>query len=130
MKTYIIDTNAILRFILEDIPEQNLKVTKVLEKAEKHQVKVILPTQVIFEVEYVLDSVYKVSVTERYEILEELISTKYINLESENYRNHLISSIEISQFQNISLVDALLVILSKLNNAEILTFDKKILQQI
>jgi len=130
MKTYIIDTNAILRFILEDIPEQNLKVTKVLEKAERHEVKVILPTQVIFEVEYVLDSVYKVSVTERYEILEELISTKYINLESENYRNHLISSIEISQSQNISLVDALLVILSKLNNAEILTFDKKILQQI
>lgn len=128
MKTYIIDTNAILRLILDDIPEQYSVVFDVFSKAEKNQIKVILPIQIIFELEYVLDKIYKFSKFERYELLTSFLLTKYINLEHEEFRELFIKVLTIFRNKNISLVDAYILVLAKENKAKILTFDKNLLK--
>jgi len=49
-----IDANIVLRFFIKDILDQALKAKKIIEKEN-----LILNTEVIAEIIYVLESVYK-----------------------------------------------------------------------
>jgi predicted nucleic acid-binding protein len=59
MNSYLLDTSALLRFVLHDIPEQSDEVALFLEKAENHLCTVTIPTLTFFEATFVLTSVYK-----------------------------------------------------------------------
>ncbi len=50
----VVDANIILRYLLEDHPEMSIQAADILEKEE-----IFVPTEVIAEVVYVLEKVYR-----------------------------------------------------------------------
>lgn len=54
-----IDTNLLLRFLLDDLPEQSDAVDRLLNLAATGQIKLVTSALVIAEVVWVLASVYK-----------------------------------------------------------------------
>lgn len=52
----IVDANVVLRYLLNDIEDQAIIATNYLE-----QQKVDIPTEVIAEIVYVLEKVYKIN---------------------------------------------------------------------
>ena len=53
-KTWVIDANIILRAVLQDIPEQAIKVNALLSQAEAGELFLLIPEPVLSDVLYVL----------------------------------------------------------------------------
>lgn len=123
MKRTIADTNAFLRVLLNDIPNQKKAFELVLQKAQKNDIYLIVPQIVIFEIEFVLRSVYHVPKEEIIEKLQTLLPLDYIHIED---RNIFISALLFFQKENISFVDSFLLAKSQIQEAELFTFDKKL----
>ena len=112
-KTIILDANAILRYILDDIKEQADIVQEILLNEE-----ILILPEVIAEVIYVMYKIYKIP---RDNILE------YIN----NFLNDakcgnkiLINAVKTFGGRNFDFVDCLLFEYSKQKGYEVFTFDK------
>ena len=58
--SYLIDTNVLLRLLLNDDAPQARKAQALLDQAASRSDKVLLPDIVLCELEWVLDSVYQV----------------------------------------------------------------------
>lgn len=114
----IVDANVVLRYLLNDIKDQARIATNYLE-----QQKVNIPTEVIAEIVYVLEKVYKISRKEISSKLSSLIS--YSNIEIEN-KDVITESFKIYAQRKLDFVDSVLCAYKRIRNVEILTFDKKI----
>ncbi len=114
----IVDANVVLRYLLNDIKDQARIATNYLE-----QQKVNIPTEVIAEIVYVLEKVYKISRKEISSKLNSLIS--YSNIEIEN-KDVITESFKIYAQRKLDFVDSVLCAYKRIRNVEILTFDKKI----
>ena len=118
----LLDTNMILRFLLNDNEEMNAKVTEIIET---ESVKVT--TEVIAEVVYVLKSVYKL---DRNIIANAII--KFLNIPTVGSDNHAVIEAGLRKYSEVSLdfVDCLLIGYHTEQGYEICTFDKKLIKQI
>lgn len=114
----IVDANVVLRYLLNDIEDQARIATNYLE-----QHKVNIPTEVIAEIVYVLERVYKISRKEISSKLSSLIS--YPNIEIEN-KEVITESFKIYAQRKLDFVDSILCAYKTIRNVEIITFDKKI----
>ncbi|MFW5719643.1 MAG: PIN domain-containing protein [Candidatus Dojkabacteria bacterium] len=123
MKRYCIDTNAILRFILKDIPEQHTKTKELFEKASQGKVVIILLTEVIMELLYVLTKAYKLEKKSCVDIIVTLLEHRQIELA---YREKaaLMHILETYLRHNLDFVDILLYQDAKIHKAEIFSFDQ------
>ncbi len=123
MKIYFADTNVFLRFLLED----NLKFTKkagaYFTLAKKGQIKVVILSVIILEIEYVLRKVYSQSRQEITKQISSLIKSVYFEVED---RSLWLEVMELYSKVNIDMVDLLLFVKAKTNKAEVLTFDQKL----
>ena len=122
MRTIIIDTNSILRFLLDDIPEQNAEVQKLFRQAKKTNLEIIVSEIVIFEINFILEKYYRFRKEEIIEKLGIIVSSNYLNIES---RELFISALKLYRKNNISLVDCFLLVKAEIENAELFTFDDK-----
>ena len=122
MRTIIIDTNSILRFLLDDIPEQNAEVQKLFRQAKKTNLEIIVSEIVIFEIHFILEKYYLFRKEEIIEKLGIIVSSNYLNIES---RELFISALKLYRKNNISLVDCFLLVKAEIENAELFTFDDK-----
>jgi len=118
----LLDTNMILRFLLNDNAEMNAKVTEIIES---ESVKVT--NEVIAEVVYVLRSVYKM---ERNVIANAVMT--FLNISSVHSDNYTVLETGLSKYSEVSLdfVDCLLYAYHTVQGFDICTFDKKLLKQI
>ncbi len=118
----LLDTNMILRFLLNDNEEMNAKVTEIIET---ESVKVT--TEVIAEVVYVLKSVYKL---DRSIIANAII--KFLNVSTVESDNHAVIEAGLRKYSEVSLdfVDCLLIAYHTEQGYEICTFDKKLIKKI
>jgi len=118
----LLDTNMILRFLLNDNEEMNAKVTEIIET---ESVKVT--TEVIAEVVYVLKSVYKL---DRSIIANAII--KFLNVSTVESDNHAVIEAGLRKYSEVSLdfVDCLLIAYHTEQGYEICTFDKKLIKNI
>lgn len=114
----IVDANVVLRYLLNDIEDQARIATNYIE-----QHKVNIPTEVIAEIVYVLERVYKISRKEISSKLSSLIS--YPNIEIEN-KEVITESFKIYAQRKFDFVDSILCAYKTIRNVEIITFDKKI----
>lgn len=121
MKSVFIDTNAILRFLLNDIPQQKNIVENLLKQAKKGEIKLTVIQIVIFELDFILRKYYHFSKEEVIEKLESIVGTDYLNVESKEV---FIPALELYSNSVVSLVDCFLVCKAKNKNAQIFTFDK------
>lgn len=124
MKTILVDTNAFLRLLLNDIPKQKKEVENILNKAKRNEVILLVAQIVVFEIDYSLEKYYKFPKEIVIERLRSLISSKYLQVET---RDLFVSALELYSNANISFVDCFLLAKAEKEEAELFTFDQKLL---
>jgi predicted nucleic-acid-binding protein len=70
-----LDTNALVRLLIEDDRDQARKVRKIINLAEKNSIQVLILSEVLIETVWVLESVYRCNREELSQFLETLIFT-------------------------------------------------------
>jgi len=114
----IVDTNIILRYLLNDDEKLSSEAINILENNE-----IFIPTEIIVEVCYVLKKVYNIEKEKIFEVIKSLISMENINFENEK-------TIELAfktySENNLDIVDCLIYAYCKNENYDVKTFDKKL----
>lgn len=123
MKSFVVDTNAFLRLLLNDIPQQARQVEHLIRQAKKEEVKIIVPQIVIFEIEFVLRGYYNFEKQEIIEKLKVLLSSSYFAIESLSVFQE---AINLYEENNISLTDCFLIAKAEAEKADLFTFDQKL----
>jgi predicted nucleic-acid-binding protein len=120
-KKFYIDTNVFLRLFLEDNSKQLKLAQEILEEARAGKVSLKVVPQVLFEVSYVLSSVYKYSREETSYILSAIVKTDYLDIER---RDVFLVALDVYEFEDVDLVDAYLFFISILDGATVFSFGK------
>lgn len=121
MQIFLVDTNALLRFLLKDIPKQSAKVRKLFQQAKQNKVRVIIPQQVIFEVEYALSKFYEYERDFIAEAIETIIDSLYLTVEGKEIFQ---AALPLYKIHKLSFVDCFLVSFAKSVDGRVFTFDK------
>ncbi len=116
-----IDSNVILRFILNDDPKLSPKAAKIFQKIEKENITVFLSQIILAEIVYVLLKVYKLK---RLDIKEKLLSIIAPDTISIKDKAILPFAFDIFVSKNVDFEDAFLVaLMEKRRIKEIYSFD-------
>jgi len=112
-KIIILDANAILRYIIDDIKEQADTVQEILQNEE-----VLILPEVIAEVIYVM--------TKYYNYPHDKVADRIIEFleDSDCTSQNLINAVKTFGGKNFDFVDCLLFEYSKQQGYEVFTFDK------
>lgn len=124
---YFIDTNYLLRLLLKDNQKQHDKVYSLFSQAiHDENIKLITSSLVIFEIEWVLASVYEMQKSLRIRYLKTLLSLDVLRIPEKDL---LLASLSLYEKYRISLEDCYFIAFAK-NNAikpeHFGTFDKKL----
>jgi predicted nucleic-acid-binding protein len=114
----IVDANIILKYLLNDAEELAAKATDIIENN-----KVLVPNEVIAEIVYVLEKVYKVKNDEISRTLKELF--QYDNLKVDDLEV-IETALELYGSRRFDFVDTLLYAYNRVRSYEVCTFDKKL----
>jgi len=115
----VLDTNLIIRFLLNDLPEQADKVEKLFSKAKPSSLEI--PDIVIAEIIYVLLSYYELDKNSVIDKIDLLIEFEKIKCNKKILKNAL----EAFKNHSISFVDAyLLAKVTAGENSRVYSFDK------
>ncbi len=114
----IADANVVLRYLLNDSEDLSEKAAEILENNV-----IFLPNEVIAEIVYVLEKVYKVERKNISSALMELF--EYGNIEITDIAL-IAESLEVYASRNLDFVDTLLYAYHKLGKHKVYTFDKKL----
>ena len=77
-----LDTNVIVRYLVQDDPVQARKASSFIENAEDTGVRILLSNAVLCEMVWVLDSAYEYSKQEIDSALEKLLLTRTFQFEA------------------------------------------------
>jgi predicted nucleic-acid-binding protein len=80
VKKAVIDTNLLVRYLVEDDLQKAKAVDNLLKKAEKNEIRIYVPSIVVAELVWVLESFYKMIKTEIAELIEAILSTPGIEV--------------------------------------------------
>lgn len=128
MKTYLLDTNAILRFFLNDLPIQHEETKRLLKSAKEGKVKVYTAEVTIFEVYFTLNSYYNLSKELIVRHLCILLKSSYVNAESKEL---FLEAFDLHiRLTGLSFVDCFLLAKARETKMEIFTFDKNLQKQL
>lgn len=119
-----LDTNILLRWLLDDVPEQTQLVDQLFSTGEKFHIADL----VFIEVAYVLEGVYEMSKTRVAENIRLIISNASFICNRKLFDMALPSYVKHSK---LSFADCCLVASAELNEAvPLLTFDRKLARQL
>lgn len=122
-----VDTNYFLRFFLNDVSPQYQKAKKIFQQGAKEEKKLFTNSVVFFEVYWVFTSAYKKSKKEVINILDKLLSLKFVQLEE---REILQKTLQTFAKTNLELEDCYhLAYAHKKKATAFATFDKKIIKK-
>lgn len=111
----LLDTNAVLRYLLKDIPEQFNAVLDAVENGAQTTV------EILNETEHVLSHVYKLS----REDISWFLHCLLLDIHVEN-KQAIRYALAVYNQTSLDFVDCVLIAYHKLFNSEILSFDKKL----
>lgn len=114
----IVDANILLRYLLDDDQSLASQAACVLEKGPVH-----LPFEVLAEVVYVMQGVYRVPREEISSTLELFITSHTV---STNNSSVLSEALKLYADKGMDFVDSLLCAYHRIDGHEIETFDKKL----
>ncbi len=117
-----IDSNVIIRFVLDDNPKLSPKAFQILKQIENGQIQVYLAPIILAEIVYVLLKVYLLEKAEIKDKILPIISLKNIKIE----RKEILPMVfEIFVTKNVDFEDAYLVALMRKKRAnKIYSFDR------
>ncbi len=114
----IIDTNIILRYLLNDNKELNKKAVEIVDNND-----IFIPTEVIVEMSYVLKKVYKVEKEKIFEAIEEMLSME--NVHFQNAETIRLAFKTYSE-KNFDIVDCMLYAYSENEHYDVKTLDERL----
>ncbi|AKM83357.1 hypothetical protein A2422_04075 [Candidatus Woesebacteria bacterium RIFOXYC1_FULL_31_51] len=123
MVEIIIDTNAILRFILKDVSTQHIEIYELIKKAKNKKLRIIIPEIVVFETYFTLKSYYEYEKETLLKVLESLLSANYLKIENKQI---FMEAVKIYRTSNLEFVDCYLVSNAKALNLNMFTFDSNL----
>lgn len=118
---YFVDTNVFLRFFLKDNNEQYKIAEKLLKKAKQRKLELWIIPQIIFEINYVLASVYKMKKAEAANFIKSILSWDYIRI---GQKRQIKEAILVYCNTTVDLIDIFLYILAKEKKCDVFSFDK------
>ena len=121
MKRVVVDTNAFLRFLLNDIPIQVKEVETLLKQAKSLQITAYVPQIVIFELNFILDKYYHFKKVEIIDKLKSIIQSSYLYVQDKTIFS---SALRIYEQNSISIADSFVIAWAKEKDADLFTFDK------
>ncbi len=121
-----LDTNALIRMLVEDDPDQAEAVQEMISRAEKSATQVLIVPEVLIETVWVLESVYHCSREEIFKFLETLTLSKTFSIS-----DHEAIRWAVRQFKKGGdFADLLIVSQTKVRQAKrLFSFDKKLQQR-
>lgn len=125
MKELVIDTNVILRLLLGDIPQQTKASQKIFKEIEEGKKKGIISFLVINELIWILEHFYQQKRKNYVPLLLKLLSLRKIKI-LETKKEFLLRVLEKMMESSLDFVDLYLAFLSKKENWQLKTFDKKL----
>ena len=118
-----LDTNVLVRMLIEDDEKQTRKVKKLIESVEKKDQQIIILNEVLIETVWVLESVYECTREEIYRFLETLMRTSiFVFSEPQVMRNAIYQFKKGGDFADLVIVMQALYHHAK----KIFSFDKKL----
>lgn len=118
-KTYLLDSNIILRYLLKDHEEYSNKASSLFLRIDKEEVTAEIPAFIIVECVHVLSKFYEIP---RTTITDKLIRLLNLNGIVNSDRSAIINALLHYQKTNIDFPDCLLTSLSS-SEKKILSFD-------
>lgn len=129
MKSLILDTNTILRFLIGDVPSQQKIASEIFKKIESKKIYGMISILVINETFWALEKFYDRKSTESVEIVRKILSLKNIKI-IESDKETILDILDIKIDLNIDFTDAYLLWIKNKEKYEISTFDKKLLKNL
>lgn len=118
-----LDTNAVIRLLIEDDEKQALTVKNIIESVEKKGQQIIILTEVLIETVWVLESVYKCTREDIYHFLETMMYTSIFTFSEPQIIGNV-----IHHFKRGGDFADLVIVMQALNHQakKIFSFDKKL----
>jgi predicted nucleic-acid-binding protein len=128
MKTFIIDTNALLSFVTDRNPEQQATMTELFEQASGLDCTILCHTHVITEFVYVLEKVYGREKRSIRQMILDLTALPGIDVVKEINFESLLEywPSKISDFCDSSVAS----LWSEKSHASVITFDKRFIKEL
>lgn len=122
-KKVVIDTNLLVRYLINDDQKKAAAVDNLLDKAINGEVKIIVPSVVIAELVWVLESFYQLKPDAILELVEGIVNTSGLDVTD---KSTVISALRLYKNRNIDFIDAWIIEFAKERDIKtIYTFDKK-----
>ena len=122
-KEAVIDTNLLVRYLTDDDPQKAKAVDVLLNRAAKGELRILIPSIVVAELVWVLESSYKMIVDEIAKLVEAILNTPGIDVQDKRI---IKAALSLYRTKEIDLIDAWIIEFAKAKGANrIYTFDKK-----
>lgn len=122
-KDVVIDTNLLVRYLTEDDPQKAKAVDTLLNSAAKGELKILIPSTVIAELVWVLESFYKMIAEDITGLVDAILNTPGIDTQDKSI---IKAALKLYRSRKIDLIDAWIIEFAKAKGAKrIYTFDKK-----
>jgi predicted nucleic-acid-binding protein len=121
-ETQVVDANVILRFLLNDHPEQSEEAKQIISAN-----RILLRTEVICEVVYVLQKVYTVPRPTISDILSRFLKIETAQSPDQDI---IYFALELYGERALDFVDCILIGMNKVRGLKVASFDKKLLKHL
>lgn len=123
MKKYLLDTNYLLSYLLNDIIDQAEIVEKYFKQAKAEVISITVPLLVFVELDYALAKFYRLEKSHVADKMLLIAKMPYLDIEK---REVILTALSLYMDSNFDLIDLLFYSEAKLEGKELLTFDKKL----
>ncbi|MBF8277531.1 MAG: PilT protein domain protein [Candidatus Brocadiaceae bacterium] len=122
-KKVVIDTNLLVRYLVNDDQKKAEAVDNLLDQAIKGVVRIVVPSVVIAELVWVLESFYQIKADVILELVEAIVTTQGLDVTD---KSTVISALRLYKNRKIDFIDAWIIEFAKERGiGAIYTFDKK-----
>lgn len=120
--TYLLDTNVLVRYLVRDNEDQYQKILEWFKDGESGKIKIIVPTIVVAEACFVLESFYKKHRTEISDAMVVFLSQKWLAVPDRDALLTLWTNFKTG----LHFVDSFLLSWAEKEKYRLMTFDKKL----
>jgi predicted nucleic-acid-binding protein len=122
-----LDTNVLVRFLVEDDPVQSSRAARFVDRAVKEGETLFVSDIVLAEIAWVLSRAYDVSKTELLRVLRQLQAAKHLEFESSDV---LARALDVWERGKGDFSDYLILARAEANGCEaVATFEKALLKE-
>lgn len=119
-----LDTNVVIRYLLQDDPKHSKLANHIIEKAIENGVSLWISQITLCEMVWVLESCYNITKKELLLVLKQLLQTQEIQIEQDNITRQALRDFE--SYEGVYFSDCLIGKQNSFNNCSCTyTFDKK-----